>query len=165
MKKIAILILALILVLPLSACGKNAKYTQIGNSDLYFVLPEGYTLAEDDFDEDQIAYYYKDDDSIDFDVYQWEKGDKYTLESEANAFAAEYGTTAEAVTVKGIKGMKYVSKEEYEGNIYTVVNYMFEDDVYIVELCFWTVDTAEEYKAVDEIISTLKMSRLFGLVF
>ena len=31
-----------------------------------------------------------------------------------------------------------------------------EDDVCIVELCFWTIDTAEEYKAVDETINTLK---------
>ena len=78
------------------------------------------------------------------------------MESEANHFATEYGTTAEAVTVNGIKGYKYVSSEEYEGNTYTVANYMFEDDVYIVELCFWTVGTAEEYAAVDEILNTLK---------
>ena len=113
-------------------------------------------MTEDDFDEDQVAYFYKDDNSIDFDVYQWAKGDEYTLESEANHFAAEYGTTAEAVTVNGIKGYKYVSTEDYEGNTYTVVNYMFEDDTNIVEICFWTVNTDAEYSAVDEIINTLK---------
>jgi hypothetical protein len=63
---------------------------------------------------------------------------------------------AEPVAVNGMNGMKYVSAEEYEGKVYTVVNYMFEDDVYLVELCFWTVDTAEEYAAVDEILNTLK---------
>lgn len=78
------------------------------------------------------------------------------MESEANAFAAVYGTVAEPVAVNGMNGMKYVSEEEYEGKVYTVVNYMFEDDVYLVELCFWTVDTAEEYAAVDEILNTLK---------
>ena len=156
MKKIALLALALALVLALAACGNNAKPTQLGTSDFSIVLPEGYASTEDDFDEDQVAYFYKDDNSIDFDVYQWEKGDEYTLESEANYFAAEFNTTAEAVTVNGIKGYKYVSSEEYEGNTYTVVNYMFEDDSYIVELCFWTVDTDEEYAAVDEIINTLK---------
>ena len=109
-------------------------------------------------DEDQIAYYYKDDDSVDFDVYQWEKGDEYTLESEANHFAAEYGATAEAVTVNGIKGYKYVSSEEYEGNTYTVVNYMFEDDTNIVEICFWTDASAAEYAVVDEILNTLKLN-------
>ena len=52
--------------------------------------------------------------------------------------------------------MKYVSKEDYEGNTYTVVNYMFEDDTYIVEICFWIVDTEAEYADVDAIINTLK---------
>ena len=155
MKKIAILTLVLMLVLALAACG-NTKPTQLGTSDFTIVLPDGYASAEDDFDEDQVAYFYKDDNSIDFDVYQWEKGDEYTLESEANYFAAEYGAVAEAVTVNGINGMKYVSAEDYEGNTYTVVNYMFEDDTYIVEICFWTVDNDAEYKAVDEIINTLK---------
>ena len=91
-----------------------------------------------------------------FDVYQWEKGDEYTLESEANYYVAEYDTTAETVAVNGIKGYKYVSTEEYEGKTYTVVNYMFEDDTNIVEICFWTVDSDAEYKAVDKIINTLK---------
>ena len=156
MKKIALLALALALVLALAACGNNAKPTQLGTSDFTIVLPTGYAEAKDDMDEDQVAYFYKDDNSIDFDVYQWEKGDEYTLESEANYFAAEYGAVAEAVTVNGINGMKYVSAEDYEGNTYTVVNYMFEDDTYIVEICFWTIDTDAEYKAVDEIINTLK---------
>ena len=156
MKKISILTFILVLALALSACGNNAKTIRIGTSAFSIVLPEGYASVEDEMDEDQIAYYYKDDNSIDFDVYQWAKGDEYTLESEANHFATEYGTTAEAVTVNGIKGYKYVSSEEYEGNTYTVVNYMFEDDTNIVEICFWTVDSDAEYKAVDEIINTLK---------
>ena len=156
MKKIAILTLVLALVLALAACGNTAKPTQLGTSDFSIVLPAGYASAEDDMDEDQVAYFYKDDNSIDFDVYQWEKGDQYTLESEANYFAAEYGAVAEAVTVNGINGMKYVSAEDYEGNTYTVVNYMFEDDTYIVEICFWTVDSDAEYAAVDKIINTLK---------
>ena len=155
MKKIAILTLALVFVLALVACG-NTKPTQLGTSDFSIVLPDGYASTEDNFDEDQVAYFYKDDNSIDFDVYQWKKGNEYTLESEAKYFAAEYGTTAEAVTVNGIGGYKYVSTEEYEGKTYTVVNYMFEDDTYIVEISFWTINTEAEYTAVNEIINTLK---------
>ena len=158
MKKITILALVLVLVLSLSACGNAVKPTQLGTSDFSIVLPAGYASTEDDFDEDQVAYFYKDDTSIDFDVYQWVKNVEFTLESEANHFAAEYGTTAEAVTVNGIKGYKYVSTEDYEGNTYTVVNYMFEDDTNIVEICFWTVNTDAEYAVVDEIINTLKMN-------
>ena len=156
MKKIALLALVLCLIMALSACGGAAKATQLGTSAFSIVLPEGYASAEDDFDEDQVAYFYKDDNSIDFDVYQWAKGDEYTLESEATHYAAEYGATAEKVTVSGINGFKYVSEEEYEGNTYTVVNYMFEDDTNIVEICFWTVNTEAELAAVDEIINTLK---------
>ena len=155
MKKFAILMLVLALVFALAACG-NTKPTQLGSSDYSIVLPAGYASTEDDFEEDQIAYFYKDDNSLDFDVYQWEKGDLYTLEGEAKAFAAVYGAEAEAVTVNGINGWKYVSVEEFEGNSYTVVNYMFEDDTYIVEICFWTIDTEAEYAVVDEIIGTLK---------
>ena len=155
MKKIAILTLVLMLVFALAACG-NAKPTQLGTSDFSIVLPDGYALAEDDMDEDQVAYFYKDDNSIDFDVYQWAKGEDYTLESEAKYFAAEYGTTATAVTINGINAWKYISAEDFEGNTYTVVNYMVEDDTYIVELSFWTIDTEAEYTAVDEIINTLK---------
>ena len=155
MKKIAILTLVLMLVLALVACG-NTKSTQLGTSDFSIVLPEGYASTEDDFDEDQVAYFYKDDTSIDFDVYQWAKDDEHTLESEANYYAAEYGTTAEAVTVNGIKGYKYVSSEEFKGNTYTVVNYMFEDDTYIVEICFWTDGSDAENTVVNDIINTLK---------
>ena len=154
MKKIAILTLVLMLTFALVACS-NTKATKLGDSAFSITLPEGYALTEDDLDEDQVAYFYKDDNSVDFDVYQWEKGNEYTLESEANYFAAEYSTTAEAVTVNGINGFKYVSAEDYEENTYTVVNYMFEDDTYIVEICFWTINTDAEYAAVDEIINTL----------
>ena len=156
MKRIAILTLVLVLVFALVACGKSENEVQLGTSAFSIVLPEGYALAEDELEEDQVAYYYKDDESIDFDVYQWEKGDQYTLESEARAFAAIYGAIPEAVTVNKINGMKYVSLEEYEDKTYTVVNYMFEDDTNIVELCFWTVGNAEEYAAVEEIINSLE---------
>ena len=64
MKKIAILALALLFVLALAACGNNVKPTQLGTSDFSIVLPTGYAAAKDDMDEDQVAYFYKDDNSI-----------------------------------------------------------------------------------------------------
>lgn len=155
MKKINFFALLLSFLFVLVGCG-NSKPTQLGTSDFSIVLPAGYASVEDDFDEDQVAYYYKDDNSVDFDVYQWEKGTDYTLESEANHFAGEYGTTAESVTINSIDGWKYVSQEEYEGAVYTVLNYMFEDDTYIVEICFWTDGSDKEYAVVDDILSTLK---------
>ena len=155
MKKIVIFALVFACIFALAACIGTTP-TKLGTSAFSIVLPEGYASAEDDFDEDQVAYFYKDDNSVDFDVYQWAKGDEFTLESEANHFATEYGTTAEQVTVNGINGYKYVSEEEYDGESYTVVNYMFEDDTDIVEICFWTVGNDAENAVVDSIINTLK---------
>ena len=64
--------LTLLAVAALTACGSandkaNAK-THLGTSAISIVLPEGYAEVGDNFDEDQVAYYYKDDKSIDFDV-------------------------------------------------------------------------------------------------
>ena len=160
MKKIMTVFLAILMIATLVACGNSSKEnakTQLGTSKLFVVLPEGFAATEDDFDEDQVAYYYKDDDSIDFDVYQWAKGDEYVLEDEAAYFAAEYGTTASEVSVNGLSAMKYISVEEYDGYEYTVINYMFDDGEYIVELCFWTINTEEELAAVDEIINTITL--------
>ena len=156
MKKILSVLLALAMIAALAACGNTApEKTQMGTSKVYVVLPEGFVETEDEFDEDQVAYYHKDDQSIDFDVYQWAKGDEYVLESEAAYFAAEYGATAEAVTVNGVSGMKYISTEAYGEYEYTVINYMFDDGENIVELCFWTINTEEELAAVDAIINTV----------
>ena len=155
MKKILAFILLIVLCFSMAACSGD-KYTQIGTSEFSIILPEGYVATEDEFDEDQIAYYFKDNQSIDFDVYQWGKEGKYTLKEEAEYFASEYNATAEEIEINGISGMKYISKEVFDDNEYTVVNYMFEDEKSIIELSFWTIDTEEEYKAVDKIINTIK---------
>ena len=155
MKKLLSIALLAVLCFSMVACTAD-KYTQIGTSEFSIILPEGYANADDDFDEDQIAYYFKDDESIDFDVYQWDKEGVYTLKEEAEYYATEYNTVAEEIEINGIKGMKYTSEEVYDGDDYTVVNYMFEDEKSIIELSFWTVDAEEEYKAVDEIINTIK---------
>ena len=160
MKKIMAVFLVILMVATLVACGNSNKEnekTQLGTSKLSLVLPKGFAATEDDLAEDQVAYYYKDDRSIDFDVYQWAKEGKYTLEEEAAYFAAEYETTASEVSVNGLPGMKYISVEEYDGKEYTVINYMFDDGKYIVELCFWTINTEEELALVDEIINTITL--------
>ena len=156
MRKAIGILLLFVVFTALVACGKqDVKYTQLGTSKFSIELPDGYKNSGDDFDEDQIAYYYKDNSSIDFDVYQWEKDGVYVLEEEAEYFAAEYGTTAAEVVINGISGMKYVSQEEYDGDTYTVINYMFDDGKNIVELCFWTINTKEELDAVDGIINSI----------
>ena len=155
MKKQYLIFLVMLFCLIMTGCS-DKNYTKIGTSDFSIIIPEGYVLTDDEFDEDQIAYYHKDDQSIDFDVYQWDKESKYTLEEEAEYFASQYDTTPEKIEINGIVGMKYISKELYGEYEYTVVNYMFEDDDSIIELSFWTVGSEEEYAAVLEIIETIK---------
>ena len=159
MKKSAVFLLAILMTVVLAACGndKASEKTQLGTSKLSITLPEGFVETEDDFDEDQVAYYYKDENSIDFDVYQWAKENEYVLEEEAAYFAAEYGTSASEANINGVPGMKYVSIEKYDNCEYTVINYMFDDGENIVELCFWTINTEEELAAVDEIINTISI--------
>lgn len=155
MKKIGTILVAMMLVFGMAACGSEPEVTQLGTSGFYITLPEGYEACEDDFDEDQVAYFYKDDESIDLDVYQWSKDGQYTLGTEAEYFSAAYGTTAETVVINEISGLKYVTEEEYDGYEYTVLNYMFDDGDHIVEVCFWTINTPEEISAAEEIISTI----------
>lgn len=133
----------------------NFNLTQLGTSKFYIKLPTGYDKKTDDFSEDQIAYFYKDDESVDFDVYQWSKEGKYTLDEEANYFASEYDTTATKIFVNNIDGFKYISKETYDNYVYTVINYMFDDGDDIVEISFWTINNKEELETVDKIINTL----------
>ena len=64
MKKIRLIAQVLVFVLVLSACGTDAKPTRLGTSAFSIVLPDGYAFADDEFDEDQVAYYYKDDNSF-----------------------------------------------------------------------------------------------------
>ena len=111
MKKILAFILLAVFCISMTAC-QNDKYTRIGTSEFEIILPEGYVNTEDDLDEDQIAYYFKDDKSIDFDVYQWDKESKYTLKDEAEYFAKEYNAVPEEVKINGIDGMKYASLRE-----------------------------------------------------
>lgn len=155
MKKKYFIFLLMLFCLIMTGCS-NKNYTKIGTSDFSIIIPEGYVQTDDEFDEDQIAYYHKDDQSIDFDVYQWDKESKYTLEEEAEYFASQYDTTPEKIEINGIVGMKYISKEIYGEYEYTVVNYMFEDEDSIIELSFWTVGSEKEYAAVKEIIETIK---------
>ena len=87
MKKVLAFVLLVVLCFCMVACNNN-KYTKIGTSEFSMILPDGYMAVEDDFDEDQIAFYFKDSESIDFDVYQWDKEGKYTLKEEAEYFVS-----------------------------------------------------------------------------
>lgn len=149
-----VLIMVLMVLFVFLGCEKN-NTINLGETSFSIDLPEGYKLTDDpDTEEDQIGYYYKDDNSLDFDVYAWEK-ESYVLKDEAEYFAAEYKTVANPYTINDLNGFEYISLEEYDGILWTVYNYMFEDENYILELCFWTNNEENEIAVKDEILSTL----------
>lgn len=154
-KSLIYCILACFLVCSIFSCA-TVKTENLGETDFSIILPSGYSLTEDDdIEEDQIAYYYKDDNSIDFDVYAWDK-ENYVLKDEAEYFAAEYNATADKISVNGNNGYIYISKEDFDDKLWTVYNYLFEDDKFILELSFWTDGSEKEIADVDAILSTLK---------
>lgn len=142
------------LVALLTSCSEKAP-EKLGDTSFSITLPKGYKQTKDKtMEEDQIAYYFKDDNSIDFDVYAWDKAD-YNLKDEAAYFASEYNSTAKEIEINGNKGYFYISLEEFDGETWTVYNYMFEDDKYILELCFWTDNSQKEQSDVKNILNTL----------
>lgn len=156
MKRTVTLLLAVLMLLGmLTACGEKTVTVQIDGTAYSMTLPEGYQKGALQMDEDQVAYYYKDENSLDFDVYVWDK-EGYVLEEEAKYFAEMYGAEVEKFTTEGAEGYRYISEEEFANETWTVYNYMFEDDNNIIELCFWTDNSTDEIAVVEGIIASLK---------
>ena len=113
---------------------------EIGTTGFMISFPSDYYEGEvtrEDKKDDQIAYYKSDKHLMDFDVYQFDK-EGMTLEEYAVKEAREYN--ADKVEDAGFNGVNmklYYSQEEYEGKLYRVANYIFENDTDFAELSFW----------------------------
>lgn len=154
-KNLFYVILATFILCSFFSCASK-KAEKLGETQFSITLPKGYNLTEDEeIEEDQIAYYYKDDASIDFDVYAWDK-ENFILKEEAEYFATEYNSTASEISVNGNDGYLYISEEMYDNVTWTVYNYLFEDNNYILELAFWTDGSEKEISDLNAILSTLK---------
>ena len=130
---------------------------QLGSSPFYLSVPVGYKageLSEEDIEESAVGYYYSESSPLDFDVYQWDR-EGHTLEEyaigEARLYEAE---RVEYRTVNDILLASYVSYEEYEGQMYSVANYLFENGSDLMEISFW-LDGEIAVKQADRILSTL----------
>lgn len=132
---------------------------QLGTMPFCLSVPKGYRLGEESeaevFSKGQTWYYYSEYSPLDFDVYQWKKnGD--TLEKFAIEEAQEY--EAEQVdyrTVNDVFLAYYYSYEEYDSQMYTVVNYLFEDGKNLMKVSFW-LDGEIAVRQADRILSTLR---------
>ena len=119
-------------------------------------VPIDYRLEEEEtVDNRHLWYYYNENSPLDFDVYQWEKdGDtleKYAIE-EARAYEAE---RVDYKTVNDIFLSYYYSYEEYDGEMYSVINYLFEDGNDFMKISFW-LDGEIAVRQADRIASTLR---------
>lgn len=129
---------------------------QLGTLPFCMSVPVGYRLEEEEtVDNRQLWYYLSDNSPLDFDVYQWEKeGDtleKYAIE-EARKYEAE---RVDYRTVNDIFLAYYYSYEEDQDQMYSVINYLFEDGNYFMKVSFW-LDGEIAVRQADRIVSTLQ---------
>ncbi len=131
----------------------------LGTLPFCMSVPEGFRLGDE---SEQVAvskgqswYYYSENSPLDFDVYQWKKeGDtleKYAIE-EARTYEAE---RLDFRTVNDVFLAYYASYEEYDGVMYPVANYLFEDGNYFMKISFW-LDGEIAVRQADRILSTLR---------
>lgn len=129
----------------------------LGTSQLMVSLPYVYEKGEisaEDTDEGQVAYYFSEETTVDFDVYQWAKADDETLADVVAEEAAEFGAEAQEITVNGITLAYYYAVEESEGAQYNTVTYIAEDGSDFVEIVFW-LDGENAAEIVDSIIGSI----------
>ena len=157
MKKIISLLLLALIIVACVACQPTQYDIQLGTSKLYLTIPTEYVKTQTTFGQNQVAYYFKDDNSVSFDVYQWSKDSNYTVEQEAEYLATQFDVKLYKVTMDGMTFMKFTTNQTRNGNQRTVVNYLLDDGFYFVELCFWTNNTESELTFVNEIVSTITL--------
>ena len=132
---------------------------RLGTLPICMSVPEGYRLGDESetvaVAKGQSWYYYDESSPLDFDVYQWKKdGDtleKYAIE-EARTYEAE---RLDYRTINDIFMAYYYSYEEYAGQMYSVVNYLFEDGDYLMKISFW-LDGEIAVRQADRIVSTIR---------
>ena len=135
------------------------KDVEIGSTGFHISIPEDYAeveLTEKDIADDMIAYYRSDSNAMDFDIYQFPtEGQSYM--DYARTEAAEYGVKADDVEdwqINGIDIAKYYSTEEYDGESYPCVTWIFEAGDDFLEIAFWLDGEGAEDLA-DRIIFSL----------
>ena len=129
----------------------------LGTSSLKIALPCVYVKGEisaEDTDENQVAYYYSEECTVDFDVYQWAKAEGETLADAVNEEAVEFEAEASMTEINGIEIAYYNATEESEGVAYNTVTFIVEDGDDFVEIVFW-LDGENATDIVDAIIGSI----------
>lgn len=137
------------------------KDIEIGTTGYHINIPEDYVegeLTEEDIANDMVAYYHSDSNLLDFDIYQFStEGQSYM--DYARTEAAEYGVNADDVEdwqINGIDLAKYYSTEEFEGESFPCVTWIFEAGDDFAEIAFWLDGNGAEDLANQIIFSLTK---------
>ena len=120
--------------------GENEQIIALGTSGLTMVVDASYITGEitsEDTSESQVAYYYSETNSMDFDVYQWVRAEGETLEFVAADEAATYGVEYVATSFNDIPAIYYETVEEYDGVEYPTTTFILENGDVFVEIVFW----------------------------
>jgi hypothetical protein len=135
------------------------KDVEIGTTGIHINIPEDYVegeLTEKDIANDMIAYYRSDNHLMDFEIYQFPTGGK-SLDDYAVEEAAEYGVEdVEFWTINDFEVRKYYSNEEYDGESFPCVTYIFEAGDDFAEIAFWLDGDGAEDLANQIIFSLTK---------
>ena len=132
----------------------------LGTTNFVITLPVVYQMGEitaEDTDESQVGYYYSDELTVDFDVYQWAIADGEELAVIAAEEAAEYGAEAVATNINGIDVVYYEAVEESEGTEYNTVSFIMSDGENFAEIVFWA-DGEGAGDVIEGIINTLTIA-------
>ena len=144
-------ILAAVLAVMLVAGSASAREVKFGT--LTMKIPDSFVngkVTSDDIAEGQTAYYKSDETLLDFDVYEFPKEDDF---GEFVKFFA--GKKAASKTINGVNAAVYRSTDESDGQEYSTLNYMLEDEKEYVFIVFWLDGENAEAEA-EAIINTLK---------
>lgn len=136
-------ILVLCLILCLSGC-KATQTTQLGDSNYQIELPKQCDIYEATMQDDWNAKYYMIKENAYLEIYQWQCGDDYDLESEATnrilpryteeqLSQADFNLTVLDDEINQISAMRYWYEEEYDGEVCEIICYLFCDGKYFVE--------------------------------
>lgn len=129
MRKIFAAILAVILI----AGSASAREVKFGT--LTMKIPDSFVNGEvtsKDVAEGQTAYYKSDETLMDFDVYEFPKEEAF--EDFVIMFA---GKKAVLEKINGVNAAVYRSTDESDGQEYSTLNYILEDEKEYVFIVFW----------------------------
>ncbi|MBO4367732.1 MAG: hypothetical protein J5859_03380, partial [Clostridia bacterium] len=154
MKKITLILLATVLL----AVFASAEETQIGETGLIIDIPEDLIADEvtkEDLEEGLAAYYYNDAYTLGIYLYD---ADGASIADAAEYYSSESEVLQAGITrINGLDAAYYTYSEDYEGEDYSCVSYIFKAGSDFVELSFvlHTADIAASNESINTLVGTI----------